>query len=48
VSKLVDTTKKYRKNIKTNYSNDKPRFSREIVWYGRKGGKFFNEIQEIL
>ena len=27
-----------------NYEGDKKLFSREIVWYGRKGGKFFNPI----
>ena len=27
-----------------DYKGDKKLFSREIVWYGRKGGKFFNPI----
>lgn len=44
VSSLDFIKTKYTKNIKTDYSSDKPGFSREIVWYGRKGGKFFNEL----
>jgi len=47
VSKLQNTKKKFRKIINKEYNGDKELFSREIVWYGRKGGKFFNEIQEI-
>ena len=27
---------------------DKKKFSREIVWYGRKGGKFFHPIEETV
>jgi len=30
--------------LKSNKSLDKKAFSREIVWYGRKGGKFFHEV----
>ena len=28
--------------------SDKKTFSREVVWYGRKGGKFFHPIEEML
>jgi len=28
--------------------DDKKTFSREVVWYGRKGGKFFHPIGEVL
>tara|TARA_R110002110_G_scaffold128295_4_gene307904 strand:+ start:4611 stop:6545 length:1935 start_codon:yes stop_codon:yes gene_type:complete len=27
-----------------DYKGDKKLFSREVVWYGRKGGKFFNPV----
>ena len=29
------------------YNNDKVLFSREVLWFGRKGGKFFNNITRI-
>ncbi len=29
------------------YHGDKRKYSREVVWFGRKGGKFLNEVQEI-
>ena len=47
VSELVRGKKTYSKKIAKDYCDDKPLFSREIVWYGRKGGKFFNEIKEV-
>tara|TARA_B100000700_G_C15045666_1_gene857819 strand:+ start:155 stop:2083 length:1929 start_codon:yes stop_codon:yes gene_type:complete len=47
VSDLLGTKKNYKKVIRKNYANDKQLFSREVVWYGRKGGKFFNEILEL-
>ena len=28
--------------------DDKKTYSREVVWYGRKGGKFFHPIEEVV
>ena len=30
-----------------DYSNSKKLFSREILWYGRKGGKFFHPVKNL-
>jgi len=27
--------------------DNKKEFSREVVWYGRKGGKFFHPVTEV-
>ena len=30
-----------------DYSNSKKLFSREVLWYGRKGGKFFHPVKNL-
>lgn len=37
----------YERKSKKNYRHDKALFSREAVWYGRKGGKFFDEVHVV-
>ena len=32
---------------KKDYSNKKKLFSREVVWFGRKGGKFFHSVSDL-
>ena len=32
---------------KKDYSNKKKLFSREVVWFGRKGGKFFHSVSNL-
>ena len=32
---------------KKDYSKEKKLFSREVVWYGRKGGKFFHSVNNL-
>ena len=32
---------------KKDYSNEKKLFSREVLWYGRKGGKFFHSVNNL-
>jgi len=32
---------------KKDYSNEKKLFSREVVWFGRKGGKFFHSVSNL-
>ena len=39
--------KKTELTISTRWTDtdNKPKFAREIVWYGRKGGKFLNDVK---
>ena len=32
---------------KKDYSKAKKLFSREVLWYGRKGGKFFHSVNNL-
>ena len=32
---------------KKDYSKAKKLFSREVLWYGRKGGKFFHSVSNL-
>ncbi len=32
---------------KKDYSKAKKLFSREVLWYGRKGGKFFHTVKNL-
>ena len=32
---------------KKDYSKEKKLFSREVLWYGRKGGKFFHSVNNL-
>jgi hypothetical protein len=48
---IIDELKKTKMNLITNPKmsfTDKKEFSREIVWYGRKGGKFFHPIKNKI
>lgn len=45
VSSLIVQKTRYDKIIENDYRLNKKEFSRKVVWYGRKGGKFFNTIE---
>ena len=45
VSRLIEGDYQYTIIPKKNYSNSKKLFSREVLWYGRKGGKFFHSVE---
>jgi hypothetical protein len=47
LGELVQGEHRYACVAYKNYDGDKATFSREIVWYGRKGGKFFNQIKPV-
>jgi len=47
VSILENTPCQLKTKPEKNYDNKKI-FSREVVWYGRKGGKFFHPIEEVV
>ena len=46
-SALKKECRKYAAQPTKIYNNGKISFSREVVWYGRKGGKFFNNITRL-
>ena len=41
---LLRGGKRYRIVRNQNFNGDKIRFAREVVWYGRKGGKFLYAV----
>jgi len=46
VSQLEEKQNKL-KVLPTKTFEDRKIFSREVVWYGRKGGKFFHPIEKV-
>jgi hypothetical protein len=47
LANLLDCQSAITIDCSKTYGNKKT-FSREVVWYGRKGGKFFHNISEVL
>ena len=46
-SELKKGTFIYNFTAKKDYSNEKKLFSREVLWFGRKGGKFFHNVNTL-
>ena len=47
ISHLQKGNFKYSFVPKKDYSKEKKLFSREVLWYGRKGGKFFHTVNNF-
>ena len=47
LSELKFGNYKYSFSPRKNYSNSKKLYSREVLWYGRKGGKFFHPVSNL-
>ena len=45
---LKNMRRKYQIINPWNFDGNKERFAREIVWFGRKGGKFNYQVKGIL
>ena len=47
ISHLKKGNFQYSFSPKKDYSKTKKLFSREVLWYGRKGGKFFHTVNNL-
>ena len=47
ISQLKNGNYTYKFTPKKDYSDSKELFSREVLWYGRKGGKFFHPAKRV-